>query len=38
MKMRPGTLWLAPVLSGAVFIACWYTVRAATGLQSTVAS
>ena len=34
MKMRPGTLWLAPVLSGAVFIACWYTVRAATGLQS----
>ncbi|MDD2764246.1 MAG: ABC transporter permease subunit [Opitutaceae bacterium] len=34
MKRRDRVVWLLPVLSGALFIACWHGVRAATGLQS----
>ncbi len=34
MKPRAGWLWLAPVLWGAAFVALWYGVRAASGLQS----
>ena len=34
MKRRTWIVWLPPVLSGALFIACWYAGRAATGLQS----
>ncbi|HUL53163.1 MAG TPA: ABC transporter permease [Opitutaceae bacterium] len=34
MKTPPWVLWLAPLLSGGVFLGCWYAVRAATGLQS----
>jgi len=34
MKSRHWVLWLPPLLSGALFVALWYGVRAATGLQS----
>ncbi len=34
MKRRDGLIWLAPVLSGALFLALWWAVRATTGLQS----
>lgn len=34
MKQRAWMLWLPPVLSGGLFIALWYGVRAASGLQS----
>jgi NitT/TauT family transport system permease protein len=34
MKARHWGLWLPPLLSGALFVALWYGVRAATGLQS----
>lgn len=34
MKPRHWVIWLPPVLSGALFIALWYGVRGATGMQS----
>ncbi len=34
MKRRDWVNWLPPVVSGALFFALWYGVRAATGLQS----
>ena len=35
MKKVPAVwLWILPVLSGLVFVALWYGVRAASGLQS----
>ncbi len=33
-KLPPIFLWVLPVLSGAVFFALWYGVRAVSGLQS----
>lgn len=35
-KLPPVILWLLPVLSGAVFVSLWYTVRHFSGLQSWV--
>jgi len=34
MKPRDWAVWLSPVLSGVLFVALWYALRAATGLQS----
>lgn len=34
MKRADRFVWLAPVLSGSFFLALWYGVRQATGLQS----
>ena len=34
MKPRDRIIWLSPVLSGACFVALWYAMRWATGLQS----
>jgi NitT/TauT family transport system permease protein len=35
MNRRPSVIqWLLPVVSGAVFVALWYGIRAASGLQS----
>lgn len=33
-KLSPLTLWFLPVLSGLIFVAIWYAVRVASGLQS----
>jgi NitT/TauT family transport system permease protein len=33
-KVTPLWLWVLPVVSGVIFVALWYGVRAGTGLQS----
>ena len=33
-KLPPLLVWSLPVISGALFVALWYAVRAASGLQS----